>query len=243
MAPRNRNKQDELNRTYRAADVGRVGASLRNQGFSQNNKGDTFYTVGGVKYNAATGRPVKPRNRPASAPAPQPPTRNSGGGGGGGSRSSGGGGGGGSSAAPASAPSPRSAIHTYREHGSDLHVGRYKTLAEHRAAVEKAKGGGSSTSSTPSSSNPSQERLGDKAPNGKEYAGPGGGGGSPNPDIRNSRSGTDWGGAGGGNQVPYRKPDAETKVEKKPQRRLSAGDQRYMSEWEKRRKGQSNVIG
>jgi len=34
----------------------------------------------------------------------------------------------------------RSAIHTYKEHGSDLHVGRHKTLAEHRAAVARAKG-------------------------------------------------------------------------------------------------------
>ena len=63
MAPRKRNKQDELNRTYRGADVGRVGSSLRQQGYSQSSKGDTYYTVGGVKYDAATGRPVK--NQPA----------------------------------------------------------------------------------------------------------------------------------------------------------------------------------
>lgn len=42
----------------------------------------------------------------------------------------------------AAAPKPKpkkSAIHTYKKHGSALHVGRYKTLKEHRAAVAKAK--------------------------------------------------------------------------------------------------------
>jgi hypothetical protein len=72
MAPRKRNKQDELNRTYRNADVGRVGSSLRNQGYSQSNKGNTYYTVGGVKYNAATGRPVRNQPKPAAKPAPKP---------------------------------------------------------------------------------------------------------------------------------------------------------------------------
>ena len=70
MAPRK--KQDELNRTYRNADVGRVGSSLRNQGYSQSNKGNTYYTVGGVKYNAATGRPTKNQAKPAAKPAPKP---------------------------------------------------------------------------------------------------------------------------------------------------------------------------
>lgn len=68
MATKKRNKQDELNRTYRNADVGRVGSSLKNQGYSQDNKGNTYYTVGGVKYNAATGKPV--RNQPAKTQKP-----------------------------------------------------------------------------------------------------------------------------------------------------------------------------
>lgn len=33
----------------------------------------------------------------------------------------------------------KSAAHTYKEHGSNLHVGRYKTLKEHRAAVAARK--------------------------------------------------------------------------------------------------------
>jgi len=40
---------------------------------------------------------------------------------------------------PAETKPSRSAIHTYKEHGSDTHVGRYKTLKEHRAAVEAKK--------------------------------------------------------------------------------------------------------
>lgn len=64
MAPRKRNKQDELNRTYRNADVGRVGSSLRNQGYNQDKAGNTYYTVGGVKYDATSGRPVKPEHQP-----------------------------------------------------------------------------------------------------------------------------------------------------------------------------------
>jgi hypothetical protein len=78
MAPRK--KQDQLNRTYRGVYAGLVGSSLRNQGFSQDSKGDTYYTVGGVKYDAASGRPVK--KQPAK-PKPQPtstPRRNDGGG-------------------------------------------------------------------------------------------------------------------------------------------------------------------
>jgi hypothetical protein len=156
-----------------------------------------------------------------------------------------------------------SKIHTYKEHGSALHVGRHKTLAEHRAAVEKAKGGGSSTPASTSGVGPvadgkqyaaDKEREDKKgrtsgvgpvasgaeygrnlkpknyntpdekskyvAPNGKPYAGPG----------------------YGNDQVASKKP-AETKVETKPQRRVSAADQRYMSEAERRRKGISNVIG
>lgn len=175
MAPRKRNKQAELNRTYRNADVGRVGSSLRNQGFSQNSKGSTYYTVSGVTYNAATGKPVKKQNKstakPAakSAPKPQPaaaprPTAVTSGGG--------------PATPPASRPTSSgsggsgatSKIHTYKDHGSALHVGRYKTLKEHQEAVARAKGGGSTGSTT-----------------------------SPKADIRTSRLGTDFGGAGGGN--------------------------------------------
>ena len=36
---------------------------------------------------------------------------------------------------------PKSTASTYKKHGSDLHVGRYKTLKEHRAAVERRKKG------------------------------------------------------------------------------------------------------
>ena len=84
-------KQKKLNETYRAADITRVGSSLIRQGY-QGRGGTVTYTVGGVKYDAATGRPVK--NQPAK-PKPQPtstPPRNNGGGGG----SARGGGGGGS---------------------------------------------------------------------------------------------------------------------------------------------------
>jgi len=42
-------------------------------------------------------------------------------------------------AAPKKTAPKKSAIHTYKKHGSALHVGRYKTLKEHRAAVAKAK--------------------------------------------------------------------------------------------------------
>jgi hypothetical protein len=47
-----------------------------------------------------------------------------------------------SSGSKSSAPkasSKKSAVHTYKAHGSDLHVGRHKTLKEHRAAVAKNK--------------------------------------------------------------------------------------------------------
>jgi hypothetical protein len=36
-------------------------------------------------------------------------------------------------------PPKKSAAHTYKKHGSDLHIGRHKTLKEHRAAVAKSK--------------------------------------------------------------------------------------------------------
>ena len=65
-----------------------------------------------------------------------------------------------------------SKIHTYKGHGSDLHVGRHKTLAEHRAAVAKAKGGGSA-SKTARKYNTPDEKSKYVAPNGKPYAGPG----------------------------------------------------------------------
>jgi hypothetical protein len=241
MAPRKRNKQDELNRTYRNADVGRVGQSLRNQGYSQSKKGNTYYTVGGVKYNAASGKPVKNQNKPAAkpepkpAPAPKPAAVTSGG------------------PAPASrpysggsakvssdnGPSTVSKIHTYKEHGSDLHVGRHKTLAEHRAAVEKAKGGGST--STPST--PSQERTNDKAPNGQSYKGPAGG-----PDKKSSDNFTS-------NQVgynPQNKVDG-SKYEAGKAAKNRTGDNnpdvsskatnKYLEEIKKKKAGQSNVIG
>ena len=41
--------------------------------------------------------------------------------------------------APKKTPAKKSATSTYKAHGSDLHVGRYKTLKEHRAAVAKNK--------------------------------------------------------------------------------------------------------
>ena len=40
---------------------------------------------------------------------------------------------------PKKTPAKKSATSTYKAHGSDLHVGRYKTLKEHRAAVAKNK--------------------------------------------------------------------------------------------------------
>jgi len=43
------------------------------------------------------------------------------------------------SKARSAAPSKKSAVHTYKKHGSALHVGRYKTLKEHRAAVAAQK--------------------------------------------------------------------------------------------------------
>jgi hypothetical protein len=43
------------------------------------------------------------------------------------------------SSAPKKTPAKKSATSTYKAHGSDLHVGRYKTLKEHRAAVAKNK--------------------------------------------------------------------------------------------------------
>ena len=64
--------------------------------------------------------PPKPTRKPAAAkptvkPAPKPtPT-------------------------PSSTPSKKSKTSTYKAHGSDLHIGRHKTLAEHRAAVAKGK--------------------------------------------------------------------------------------------------------
>lgn len=36
-------------------------------------------------------------------------------------------------------PAKKSAVHTYKKHGSDLHIGRHKTLKEHRAAVAERK--------------------------------------------------------------------------------------------------------
>lgn len=66
--------------------------------------------------------PPKPTRKPAVKPAPKPtPT-------------------------PSSTPSKKSKISTYKAHGSNLHIGRHKTLAEHRAAVAKGK----TTTATPS---------------------------------------------------------------------------------------------
>ena len=110
-------------------------------------------------------------NSQAAKPAAKPAARPSGGGRG-------------SSAAPsASRPASTaskvgssrggtSKTHTYKGHGSNLHVGRHKTLAEHRAAVEKAKGGGSA-SKTARKYNTPDEKSKYVAPNGKPYAGPG----------------------------------------------------------------------
>ena len=36
-------------------------------------------------------------------------------------------------------PAKKSAVSTYKKHGSDLHIGRHKTLAQHRAAVAERK--------------------------------------------------------------------------------------------------------
>lgn len=41
--------------------------------------------------------------------------------------------------APKPQPTTKSKIHTYNKHESKLHIGRYKTLKEHRAAVAAAK--------------------------------------------------------------------------------------------------------
>jgi len=63
------------------------------------------------------------------------------------------------------------------------------------------------------------------APNGQPYKGPG---------------------YSSGSQVQYKKSEpkpAEKKPEARPQRRMSAGDQRYMNEWDRKRQGQSRVIG
>lgn len=184
MAPRKRNKQAELNRTYRNADVGRVGSSLRDQGFSQNNKGSTYYTVSGVKYNAATGKPVKkttqPTAKPAAKPAPKPqpaatPRP---------AAVTSGGGRGVSATPPASRPTSSgsgsgatSKIHTYKDHGSALHVGRYKTLKEHQEAVARAKGGSSTTSTSTGGSagknyNVPEDKSRYVASDGRPYNGP-----------------------------------------------------------------------
>ena len=42
-------------------------------------------------------------------------------------------------AAKPPAAKPKSKTHTYKKHGSDLHIGRHKTLAEHRKAVAERK--------------------------------------------------------------------------------------------------------
>ena len=36
-------------------------------------------------------------------------------------------------------PAKKSAVHTYKKHGTDLQIGRHKTLKEHRAAVAERK--------------------------------------------------------------------------------------------------------
>lgn len=81
------------------------------------------YRVMGITYDPKTGRPVDvPKNRqPVKAqdrtktPPKSPPK-----------------------APPKSTPT-KSKTSTYDAHGSKLHIGRHKTLKEHRAAVAKAK--------------------------------------------------------------------------------------------------------
>ena len=187
-----------------------------------------------------------PGNKPQPAASPKPAAVTSGGG-----RGS-------SATPPASRPASTaskigsssgggtSKIHTYKEHGSDLHVGRHKTLAEHRAAVEKAKGGGSSSSSSSS----------DKAPNGKEYAGPGGG---PNSNPARNYSTPDEKSKhvdhNGNPQVgynPQNKPDGtKYKAGKAATNRTgdnnpdvaSKATNKYLEEIKKKREGRSTVVG
>jgi hypothetical protein len=71
-------KQKKLNETYRASDVNKVSASLARQGYSGRN-GTVTYTVGGVKYDAASGRPVKNQAKPKPQPT-STPRRSDGGG-------------------------------------------------------------------------------------------------------------------------------------------------------------------
>ncbi len=69
------------------------------------------------------------------------------------------------------APKPKakkSKAHTYKEHGSDLHIGRYKTLKEHRAAVAKNKG--TNKPKPASASNAQDLRSGPKPPKKKRKA-------------------------------------------------------------------------
>ena len=137
MATPNR-KQRQLNETYRKADINRVGGSLTRQGYKSRG-GTVTYTVGGVTYDAASGRPTKNQAKPAAKPQPSSSPRTA--------AVTSGGGRGGSATPPASRPAgaakvssgPPSATHTYKAHGSALHVGRHKTLAEHQAAVAKSK--------------------------------------------------------------------------------------------------------
>ena len=59
--------------------------------------------------------PTTPKPAPRKPPAAKPP------------------------AAKPPAAKPKSKVHTYKKHGSDLHIGRHKTLAEHRKAVAERK--------------------------------------------------------------------------------------------------------
>jgi len=194
--------------------------------------------------------------KPAATSSPRPTAVTSGGstpasrpvsGGGGAAKttpSSGGGGGGGGT----------SKIHTYKEHGSDLHVGRYKTLAEHRAAVEKAKGGGS----TPAKDTPSTSGVGPVA-DGKQYAADKeredkkGRTSGVGPVASGSEYGRNLKPSGGQPQVDF-KPQTKvdgSKYEAKGNSKnfdtksdiASKASHNYLTELEKKRKGQSNVIG
>lgn len=87
-----------------------------------NRKKNSWSSLGPVKTTKKTAKPkpTKPETKVKTNPIPrtqQQPTRK-----------------------PIPKPAEKkSATHTYKEHGSKLHVGRYKTLKEHRAAVEARK--------------------------------------------------------------------------------------------------------
>jgi hypothetical protein len=53
-----------------------------------------------------------------------------------------------------SKPKPKSKIHTYKKHGSDLHIGRHKTIKQHEKAVAARKAAEKKDRKTPSAFGP-----------------------------------------------------------------------------------------